>query len=103
MIKLIGKRARLLLLASVLLGTIFGSFHGWATVAQVGPEEPILFDGGSGGGTGGGGGNYYCPSPSGCGNFGCHARSIADPTQICSQYVIVDGASCPSPIDCRQV
>jgi hypothetical protein len=48
-----------------------------------------------------GSGNTYCPSPSGCGNFGCHARSIADPTQVCSQYVIVWGASCPSPINCR--
>jgi hypothetical protein len=49
----------------------------------------------------GSGGNYYCPSPMGCGNFGCHARSIADPTQICSQYPIMFGASCPSPINCR--
>lgn len=101
MIKLIVRRARLLLLALVLLGTIFGSFHGWATAAQdIGPEEPILFDGGSGGGTGGGGAPY-CPSPTWCGNFGCHPRSIADPTQICSQYKIGDGpGSCPSPINC---
>jgi len=51
----------------------------------------------------GSGGPYYCPSPSGCGNFGCHARSIADPTQICDTYPIFFGASCPSPINCRQV
>ena len=50
----------------------------------------------------GGAGGYFCPSPYGCGNFGCHPRSIADPTIICNQYVIVSGASCPSPINCRK-
>lgn len=59
MIKLIGRRACLLLLASLLLGSIFGSFHNSASLAQeIGPEEPILYDDGGGGGGGGGGGSW---------------------------------------------
>ena len=56
-----------------------------------------------GGDTGGGGGDLYtCPSKYGCGNLGCRAKSISDPTQICTQYVIVQGTSCPSPITCQK-
>jgi hypothetical protein len=42
--------------------------------------------GGSGdGGEGGGSGDVYtCPSKFGCGNLGCRAKSILDPTQICT-------------------
>lgn len=58
---------------------------------------------GGGGDAGGGGGDLYtCPSKYGCGNFGCRAKSILDPTQVCSQYVIVPGTSCPSPITCQK-
>jgi len=95
MIKLIWRRACLLLLASMLMGAMLGAFNSTNTFAQ-----EIFYDGYDDSGGGGGGGTYYCPSPSGCGNFGCHARSIADHTQICSQYRIDAAASCPSPIDC---
>ena len=65
--------------------------------------EAIEEDGsGDGGGGGGGGDLYTCPSKYGCGNLGCRAKSIADPTQICTQYVIVQGTSCPSPITCQK-
>lgn len=89
------------LLASVLLGAIFGSFHNSATLAQHsgGPEEPIYYEGSGGGG--GGGGGYSCPDGPTCGNFGCHPRSIADPTQVCSRYKLqASGPDCPSPVNC---
>ena len=65
--------------------------------------EAIEGGSGDGGGEGGGDGDLYtCPSKYGCGNLGCRAKSIVDPTQICSQYVIVPGTSCPSPITCQK-
>ena len=67
--------------------------------------EAIEEDGSGGDGSGGGGGDgylYTCPSKYGCGNLGCRAKSILDPTQICTQYVIVTGSSCPSPITCQK-
>lgn len=99
MIKRIGRRACLLLLASLLVGAIFVSFQGSATFAQIAPEEPILV-GDSGGGSGGGAG-ATCPDPLTCGNFGCHPRSIADPTLMCSRYKLEGtSGSCPSPVPC---
>lgn len=59
MIELIGRRACLFLLTSLLLGAIFGLFHNSASQAQIGPEEPILYEDGGGGGAG-----AYCPIPS---------------------------------------
>lgn len=60
--------------------------------------------GDGGGDTGGGGGDtYLCPYRSGCGDLGCRAKSILDPTQICTRYVIVAGTSCPSPVTCQKV
>jgi hypothetical protein len=98
MIKLIRRRGRLLLLASVMLGAIFGSLHNSVTMAQHGPEEPIYYEGS---GDGGGGGGYSCPDAATCGNFGCHPRSIADPTQVCSRYKLqANGPECPSPVNC---
>lgn len=99
MLKLIGRPARLILLASLLIATTFTPFHNSTTVAQIGPEEPA-YDGGGGGGSGGGGG-YVCPDGQNCGNFGCHPRSIADPTQVCSRYKLqATGPDCPSPVNC---
>jgi hypothetical protein len=47
-------------------------------------------------------GGYYCPTSWGCGNFGCHARSIVDQTQICDTYPIGGGGGCASPLTCRK-
>ena len=104
MIKRIGRQAYQLLLASLLIGAIFVSFQGSATFAQIAPEEPVLDGGGSGGGGGGGGGGTTCPDSDICGNFGCHPKSIIDPTMVCSRYLLngaPPGSSCPSPVNCR--
>jgi hypothetical protein len=99
MIKRIGKQAYQLLLASLLIGVLFAAFQGSATFAQIVPEEPVLV-GGGGGGVGGGGGKI-CPRLVGCGDFGCHPKSIIDPTMICSRYKLSEGPfSCPSPVNC---
>lgn len=104
MIKLIGRRACLLLLASLLLGGIFGSFHNSASLAQIGPEEPIL----DGGGGGGGGGSSYCPIPSvtvngkTCTASGCKVYSPTYPVFVCN-YRSNDGSSsgCPPLEQCN--
>ena len=57
---------------------------------------------GDGGGEGGGGDLYLCPYKYGCGDLGCRAKSIQDPTQICTRYVILAGTSCPSPLTCEK-
>jgi hypothetical protein len=123
MIKLIGKRASLLLASLTLIGAAFVVFspraaagdelidYGgfdyrcdeWEQYCDNGSGD---FGGGSWGGGGGGtsggsGGVYSCPSPVGCGNFGCHTRSYADHTQVCNQYKIGDGpGTCQSIINC---
>ena len=104
MTKLIGRRARLLLLTSLLVGAIFGSFHNSVSFAQEGPEQPALYDGGSGGGSGGGGAGWNCPDAQTCGNFGCHAFSYTDPTQVCSRWKLegTGPGTCPSPVLCTQ-
>jgi hypothetical protein len=103
MIKRIGRQAYQLLLALLLIGAIFASFQSSATFAQIVPEQPALDGGGSGAG-GGGGGGVTCPDTTICGNFGCHPKSIADPTMVCSRYLLdgaPPGSSCPSPVNCR--
>ena len=102
MIKRIGRQAYQVLLASLLIGAIFVSFQGSATFAQIVPEEPVLI--GDGGAVGGGGGGKICPDVTICGNFGCHPKSIIDPTMVCSRYLLdgaPPGSSCPSPVNCR--
>jgi hypothetical protein len=102
MIKLIGRRASLLLLASVLLGAIFGSFNNSATLAQhvPGPEEPILFEGSGGGG--GGGGGHYCSVSSvvvngkTCTASGCRLYSNNYPVFVCD-YRGSNGSSSDCP------
>ena len=99
MIKRIGGQAYQLSLALLLVGAIFVSFQSPATNAQILPEEPV-FDGGGGGG----GGGTACPDTTICGNFGCHPKSILDPTMVCSRYLLngsPPGSSCPSPVNCR--
>lgn len=102
MIKRISRQAYQLLLASLLIGAIFVSFQGSAAFAQIVPEEPVL-DGGGGAVGGGGSGPKLCPDSQTCGNFGCHPKSIADPTMVCSRYKLDENApgSCPSPVNCR--
>ena len=105
MIKLIGRRACLFLLASVLLGAIFGSFHNSVTMAQHGPEEPIYYEGSGDGG--GGGGAHYCSVSSivvngkTCTASGCRVYSPTYPVFICD-YRGSDGSSsgCPPLEQC---
>lgn len=107
------RRASGLVLVLALVGSAFVRFH--STVLAQGDfgymcnawEESC--DNGSGGsyggpGSGAGGtGGWVCPDSQTCGNFGCHARSIADPTQICSRYNLegVPG-NCSSPANCTR-
>ena len=99
MIKLTIRRARLFVLAAILVGSIFGSFHNSITMADDGGEGgPVIFYNGY---EEGGGGTVTCPDSGTCGNFGCHPRSIADPTQVCSRYKLqANGPDCPSPVNC---
>lgn len=100
MIKLTVSWARLFVLAAILVASI-GSFHNSITMADDGGEGgPVIFYNGYE--EGGGGGPVTCPDSGTCGNFGCHRRSIADPTMVCSRYVLSGGApgSCPSPVNC---
>ena len=107
MIELIGRRACLILLTSLLLGAIFGLFHNSASQAQIGPEEPILYEDGGGGG-GGGGAGAYCPIPSvvvggrTCTASGCKVYSPSYPVFVCN-YRGSDGSSsgCPPLEQCQ--
>jgi hypothetical protein len=87
MIKLIRRQALLLILASMLIATL-GAFNS-STFA----EGEIVIEGGS----------YSCPAPAGCGNWGCHAKSIADPTQVCSLYKITGPNDCTGSVTCDLV
>jgi hypothetical protein len=106
MIKLIGRRASLLLLASLLMGSIFGVFQGSAALAQIGPEEPILYDGGGGGG-GGGGGSWYCPITNvtvggkTCTAVSCRPYSTTTPTQVCVFRSSDGQGGCPPLEQCQ--
>jgi hypothetical protein len=113
MIRLIGKRASLLLVALTLIGAAFVVLSP-RTAAQGGFQymcdawEQSCDDGsggnlGDGGGSGGGGGGYYCKANEWCGNFGCHDKSYVDHTQVCNLYKIGDGpGTCPSQINCTK-
>lgn len=96
------------LLRPMLLLLILATFATGDSISSIRAQQcdycEAIEGGGSGdGGEGGGGGDVYtCPSKYGCGNLGCRAKSILDPTQICTQYVIVPGTSCPSPITCQK-
>ena len=115
MIKRLMRRTLLLILAFALVGAAFVRFQNSTAHAQEAFDIMCELwgeycDEGSGGGKGGdgggggGGGGWLCPDSQTCGNFGCHARSIADPTQICSRYKIGDGpGTCPSPVNCTRV
>lgn len=113
MIKDLMKRAGLLVFTLVLVGAAFVTLYQKTALAQGGFDymcdawEQTCDNGsgdwsGAGGGGGGGGTLWKCPDPLVCGNFGCHPRSIADPTQVCSRYKLdPDGpGSCPSPVNC---
>jgi len=116
MIKSLMRRAYLLVLALVLVGAAFASFHrstvlaqggfdymcnAWEETCDNGSGDP--YGGGGGGGGGSPGGAWKCPNSDVCGNFGCHERSYVDHTQICSRYNF-DGvpANCSSPVNCTQ-
>lgn len=115
MIKSPMRRAFLLVLVFALLSVTSGSFHkptqaqgDWDYMCDAWEQS---CDDGSGdwwnsGGGGGGGGEsavWICPNSDKCGNFGCHPRSIADPTQVCSRYNF-EGVpfNCSSPINCTR-
>lgn len=79
-------------LALLLLGAMFGALNSSGTFTK------LAFAQNYGGGTG-----WKCPDPQTCGNFGCHALSIVDPTQVCSRYNLIGvPGSCPSPANRTQ-
>lgn len=95
------------LLRPMLLILILATFATGDSISSIRAQqcdycEAIEGESGDGGQGGGSGDVYTCPSKYGCGNLGCRAKSILDPTQICTQYVIVPGSSCPSPITCQK-
>jgi len=110
MLKSLTRRAISLMLFSALVGAVSGGFHPTTVHGQGGFEymcnawEETCDDGSGdygGGGGGGGGTSYTCPSPQWCSNLGCHAKSISDHTQICTQSKNDDSPfTCPTPINC---
>jgi hypothetical protein len=93
-------------LASLILGAVFGTFQNFTASAQD-PEYPVLYDGGSGGGSGGGG-PVYCPVPSvtvngrTCAASGCKLYSSTYTAFVCD-YRSSDGSSsgCPPLEQCN--
>ena len=84
---------RSLLVCLLLLGAMFIAFSSSGTFTKMAFAQNY-------GGTGG----SKCPDPQICGNFGCHPKSIADPTMVCSRYLLIGappGSSCPSPVNCK--
>lgn len=117
MIRLIGKRASLILAVLVLIGATFivlsprtaaqGGFgymcDAWEQSCDDGSGDWWNTGGGGGGGGGSTGGAYYCKTNEWCGNFGCHDRTSIDHTQVCNLYKIGDGpGTCPSVINCTK-
>ena len=113
MFKDLMKKSSLLVLTLPLAGAVFASLHQNTVLAQDGFDymcdawEQSCDNGDptTGGDSGGGDGQtkpWKCPDPLVCGNFGCHPRSIADTTQVCSRYKLdPDGpGTCPSPVNC---
>lgn len=107
MIKLIRTRTCVLLLGSLLLGAMFGSFQGSPTKAQADPaDEFFLYGGGEdGGGGGGGGGSWRCPitdiqtGDSGCRSTGCR-KKCADCAWVCVFYNSQGSHLCPPLEQC---
>jgi hypothetical protein len=84
---------RSLLVCLVFLAAMFGALSNSGTFTKMAFAQNY-------GGTEG----SSCPDPQICGNFGCHPRSIADPTMVCSRYLLFGAppvSSCPSPVNCR--
>jgi hypothetical protein len=102
MTKLIGRRACLLLLASILMGAMLGAFNSTKTFAQ----DLEIFDDGYGDG-GGGGATWYCGISSvevngkTCTSVGCRAYSSNDPTQVCVFRSSDGKGGCPPLEQCQ--
>ncbi|MDT5122934.1 MAG: hypothetical protein QOC96_2416 [Acidobacteriota bacterium] len=106
MIKFISKRLSLFLLASMLIGMILitvshraaaqGGFgymcDAWEEYCDDGSGD---FGGGGTGSGGGSSGSYYCPDPTGCGDFGCSGNGS---TQVCVLYKLDPNSpgTCPA-------
>lgn len=112
MIRLIGKRASLMLAALALIGLAFVVFSprsaaqgdfgymcdAWEQSCDDGSGG---IGGGSGGSGGGSSGGWWCRTDEWCGNFGCRNKSPIDTTQVCNLYKIGDGpGTCPPVINC---
>ena len=97
------------LLRPMLLLLILATFATGDSISSIRAQQcdycEAIEGGGSGDGGEGGGGDgylYLCPYKSGCGDLGCRAKSLVDPTQVCTRYVIVAGTYCPSPLTCEK-
>lgn len=99
MTKLIGRRACLLLLASMLMGAMLGAFNSTNTLAQ---DLEIFYDGDGSGGAG-----WYCPIASvqvgekTCTATGCKAYSREEPTQVCVFRSSDGRGGCPPLEQCQ--
>lgn len=99
MIKLIVRRARLLVLAAILVGSIFGSYNSVTMADDGGGGGPVIFYNGYEEGGGGGSGTVECVTiPPGCMSFGCNGNPGA---YTCSLSAQQPGASCTSGGACR--
>lgn len=85
MIGLNRRRVFFLILASMLV-SVLGAFNP-STFAD---EGTVLESGGS----------YSCPAPAGCGNWGCHAKSVSDSTQVCHLYNLAGSTGCTGTRTC---
>lgn len=113
MIRLIRKRAPLMLAALALIAAAFvvlsprtaaqGGFQYMCDAWEQSCDDGSGSNTGDGSGGGSGGSNYLCPAPDGCVHFGCHDRSSQDHTQVCNTYKgSGDGpAVCPSVLNCK--
>lgn len=113
MIKNLKRRAFLLALSLLLIGAAMPAFHhqstaraGFDYMCDAWEESCDDGSGGYGGGGGGSGGSagWVCPTNNGaCASFGCNPRSIVDPTQVCSRWVLQGQTGpCPSPVNCTR-
>lgn len=99
MIKLIGRRACLLLLAPMLMGATLGAFNSTNTSAQ----DLVVVENGYEE-SGQPHGPWLCPDSDRCNTLGCGRRSYLDQTMVCSRWKKDQGQaySCPSPVNCAQ-
>jgi hypothetical protein len=114
MTKSLMRRASLLVFVLALIGATVPNFHQSTALADFDymcdswEESCDDGSGGTGGGTGSGSGSggagWLCPTNNGsCASFGCNPRSYADPTQVCSRWLIQgQSGSCPSPVNCTR-